>query len=138
MWTAFGIMLGFAADLVFFRVSDIAHINGLNWRLMMGAPMLPAIVVCFSVCFCPESPRWYMSKNRHQKAYSALCRLRFNKIQAARDIFYMQTLLKAEKAIQQESNWRTKVKALELVHVPRNRRSMLASEIVMFMQQFCG
>jgi len=131
-------MLGFASDLIFFRVTDIPGIHGLNWRLMMAAPMLPATVVCCFVFLCPESPRWYMSKGRHQKAYTALCRLRFNKIQAARDIFYMQTLLRLEKAVQQAEHGRKGLKALELVRVPRNRRSMLASQIVMIMQQFCG
>jgi hypothetical protein len=29
-------------------------------------------------------------------------------------------------------------KILELINVPRNRRALIASEIVMFMQQFCG
>lgn len=58
MWTAFGIMLGFVADLVFFKVSDPPHILGLNWRLMMASAMLPAVVVCFFVFMVPESPRW--------------------------------------------------------------------------------
>ena len=63
-----------------------------------------------------------------------MCRLRYNKVQAARDLFYMYTLLEAEQAIVIQGKW----KIMELVRVPRNRRAMLASEIVMFMQQFCG
>ncbi|KAI9888221.1 MAG: hypothetical protein M1814_000957 [Vezdaea aestivalis] len=114
MWTAFGIMLGYAADLAFYKVPDRPHITGL------------------------KSPRWYMSKNRHAKAYRSMCRLRFSKAQAARDVFYMSTLLEAESDMNLQRN-----KLLELVTVPRNRRAMLASEIVMFMQQltsfkFCG
>ena len=35
MWTAFGIMLGYAADLAFFYVPDTAGVTGLNWRIMM-------------------------------------------------------------------------------------------------------
>ena len=58
--------------------------------------MLPAVIVCCFVMLCPESPRWYMSKNRHQKAYASMCKLRYNKVQAARDIFYMHTLLEIE------------------------------------------
>ena len=89
---------------------------------------------------CPESPRWYMSKGRHFKAYHSMCRLRYNKIQAARDAFYMSQLLDAEAQITVGQN-----KIMELIRVPRNRRAMLASEIVMFMQvrsslsgqQFC-
>ena len=62
-----------------------------------------------------------------------MCRLRYNKIQAARDLFYMSELLKAKEDIQMGQS-----KLFEMIRVPRNRRAMIASEIVMFMQQFCG
>jgi hypothetical protein len=64
-----------------------------------------------------------------------MCKLRYNKVQAARDIFYMHTLLEAEN--QSLILGQNKVK--EMITVPRNRRAMQASEIVMFMQQvtFC-
>jgi hypothetical protein len=74
-----------------------------------------------------------MSKSRHEDAYRSMCRLRHNKLQAARDVFYMAELLRAEEEIRTGRNI-----VLELVRVPRNRRAMIASEIVMFMQQFCG
>ncbi|RPB25989.1 hypothetical protein L211DRAFT_836083 [Terfezia boudieri ATCC MYA-4762] len=133
MWTAFGIMLGFIADVAFWNVhSD--KVPGLNWRLMLASAMVPPILVCSQVYFCPESPRWYMLKNRHRDAFNSLARLRWTKLQAARDIFYMHTLLEAEEAIKSEGRNRVK----EMFTVGRNRRAMLGSEIVMFMQQFCG
>ena len=131
MWTAFGIMVGYAADLAFYSVSDRPGITGLDWRLMMGSAMLPAVIVCCFVLLCPESPRWYMSKGRYSNAYESMCRLRSDKIQAARDVFYMYTLLEAEKGSVMLGH--SKVK--EMITVPRNRRAMQASEIVMFMQQ---
>ncbi|MCJ1468718.1 hypothetical protein MMC07_007348 [Pseudocyphellaria aurata] len=134
MWTAFGIMLGYVADLIFYKVPDRPGVVGLNWRLMMASAMLPAVIVVCFVFMVPESPRWYMSKNRHYKAYESMTRLRYNKVQAARDVFYMHTLLEAEEEIKDKR----KTIVLELVTVPRNRRAMVASEIVMFMQQFCG
>lgn len=133
MWTAFGIMLGYASDLIFFKVADPPHITGLNWRLMMASAMFPALIVMAFVFMCPESPRWYMSKGRHYEAYKAMVRLRYNKVQAARDVFYIYTLLEAEKEADLG-----KSKILELIRVPRNRRAMVASEIVMFMQQVHG
>lgn len=130
MWTAFGIMLGYAADLMFFEVGDIPGIVGFNWRLMMASAMFPALVVCCFVFSCPESPRWYMSKKRYDKAYESMKTLRYHKIQAARDMYYMHTLLEAENSMKLGQN-----KIVELITVPRNRRAMIASEIVMFMQQ---
>jgi MFS family permease len=134
VWTAFGIMVGFASDLAFYGVQDTPNIQGLNWRLMMASAMLPAVIVCCFVFMCPESPRWYISKNRHSKAWAAIQQLRFNKVQAARDLFYIQYLVKAEE--ETENIGQSKIR--EMVTVPRNRRAMQASEIVMFMQQFCG
>ncbi|QKX59808.1 uncharacterized protein TRUGW13939_06950 [Talaromyces rugulosus] len=133
MWTAFGIMFGYAADLAFFKVPDPPNIVGLNWRLMMGSAMFPALIVLLLVFFCPESPRWYMSKGRFDKAYHSMCRLRHSKLQAARDVYYIYTLLEAETSMKLGQK-----KLVELISVPRNRRAMIASELVMFLQQFCG
>ncbi|KAK8087032.1 hypothetical protein PG994_002006 [Apiospora phragmitis] len=116
MWTAFGIMMGYVADLAFYFVPDLSGIPGLNWRLMMGSAMIPAVI------------------NRHAEAFRAICQLRFEKVQAARDLFYMDTLLQVEREAMDIG--RSKIK--ELVTVRRNRNAMLASEVVMFMQQFCG
>ncbi|CAM1509478.1 Fc.00g032170.m01.CDS01 [Cosmosporella sp. VM-42] len=134
MWTAFGIMLGYVADLALYEVPDSSNITGLNWRLMMGSAGLPAIIVCALVYKFPESPRWYLTKNRHNDAYKSMSQLRFNKIQAARDIFYAHTLLKAEAAMSLGHSNRIK----EFFTIRRNRNAMMASQITMFMQQFCG
>ncbi|KAF8583463.1 hypothetical protein K439DRAFT_1647212 [Ramaria rubella] len=133
MWTAFGIMLGYFSDLVLYKVPDPHNIKGLNWRLMLGSAGLPALVVCIQVYFCPESPRWLMSKGRYVKAYQSLIRLRGHKLLAARDLFYIHTLLEAEADINRNRNlvW-------EMFNIPCNRRAALGSFIVMFMQQFCG
>lgn len=70
-------------------------------------------------------------KGRHNRAFNALARLRWTKVQAARDLFYMHTLLEAEKEM--ENVQRSKV--VEMFTVGRNRRAMIGSQIVMFMQQ---
>jgi MFS family permease len=54
MWTAFGIMVGYVADLAFYYVPDSSGIIGLRWRLMMGSAMIPAVIVCLLVYFTPE------------------------------------------------------------------------------------
>ncbi|KAK0438695.1 uncharacterized protein EV420DRAFT_1623247 [Desarmillaria tabescens] len=129
-WTAFGIMLGFVADLAFYRVPDKPHITGLNWRLMLSSAGLPALFIVVQVFFCPESPRWYMMKGRYREAYNSLLRLRHKPIQAARDLYYIHVQLETEKQITRDRS-----KLWELFSIPRNRRATLASGIVMFI---CG
>ena len=55
MWTAFGIFLGYSANLA------VAHVGDIAWRLQLGSAMIPAIPLLLGVYFCPESPRWLMS-----------------------------------------------------------------------------
>ncbi|EDN91583.1 hypothetical protein SS1G_00986 [Sclerotinia sclerotiorum 1980 UF-70] len=115
VFTAFGIMLGFAFDLAFYYVPDTApNIHGLNWRLMMGSAGVPALFVCFC---------WY-EKDTEDVAPTDY---------TARDIFQMHMLLEAEKNM---GDGQSQIK--QLFTVPRIRRAMVASEITMFMQQFCG
>jgi MFS family permease len=56
LWTAFGIFLGYCANLA------VAHTGKNAWRLQLGSAMIPAIPLIFFIYACPESPRWYMSK----------------------------------------------------------------------------
>ena len=104
-WTAFGIMLGYVADLAFYKVPDKPHVKGLNWRLMLASVRtsypppdmityqqriqagIPALFLMSQVFFCPESPRWLISKNRYPEAYKSLERLRRHPVQAARDLY---------------------------------------------------
>ncbi|KAF7795693.1 hypothetical protein EIP86_006858 [Pleurotus ostreatoroseus] len=134
MWTAFGIMLGTVMSLIFYNVKDPHGITGLNWRLMLGSAGVPALIIMSQVFFCPESPRWLISKGHYDKAYRSILRLRHNDIQAARDLYYIHVLLEAEKVV--DSARRSPL--VDLFTVPRNRRAALASFIVMFMQQLCG
>lgn len=52
MWTAFGIFLGFCANLAVYNVGAIA------WRLQIGSAFIPAVPLTLGIYFCPESPRW--------------------------------------------------------------------------------
>ncbi|KAF4877176.1 putative polyol transporter 2 [Colletotrichum siamense] len=135
LFTAVGIGLGYVADLALYYVPDSSGITGLNWRLMMGSAGVPAVFVCACCYMIPESPRWYLTKNRHIDAYKAMCQLRFEKIQAARDLFYASALLEAERETQAigKSN-----RLKEFFTIRRNRNAMVASQIVMVAQQLCG
>ncbi|TRM67230.1 hypothetical protein BD626DRAFT_171073 [Schizophyllum amplum] len=133
-WTAFGIMMGYVADLAFYYVPDHG-IPGLNWRLMLGSACIPAFLVMGQVYFCPESPRWYMSKKRYADAFQSMQRLRNADILAARDLYLAYEILEAEREV---TGIMKRNKAIEMVSIARNRKGMMASGLVMFMQQFCG
>ncbi|KAI0744148.1 hypothetical protein C8Q80DRAFT_1220844 [Daedaleopsis nitida] len=130
MWTAFGLFLGFCANLAVYQVGDIA------WRLQIGSAFIPAVPLLLGIYFCPESPRWYMKKNRYREAYNSLLRLRFHLIQAARDLYYIHSQLQVEAAIVGKSNYLSRFG--QLFTIPRVRRSTLASFTVMIAQQMCG
>ncbi|KAF2766790.1 hypothetical protein EJ03DRAFT_168353 [Teratosphaeria nubilosa] len=130
MWTAFGIFLGFCANLAVYNVGKVA------WRLQIGSAFIPAVPLVIGIYFCPESPRWYMKKNKYEKAYQSLLRLRFHPIQAARDLYYIHCQLQIEKSIVGKSNYVTRF--TQLFTIPRIRRATLASFTVMIAQQMCG
>lgn len=74
-----------------------------------------------------------MKKNKYRKAYRSLLRLRYNPIQAARDLYYIHTQLEIEKAIVGKSNYASRFG--QLFTIPRVRRATMASFTVMIAQQ---
>lgn len=147
-------MLGTVSSLVFYHVQDVTGISGLNWRLMLGSALLPALFVLGMCYTIPESPRWLIGKGRYSDAFHSLTRLRHTKLQAARDLFMINALLEEEASV---SSGKSAIR--ELFSVSRNRRAVVAvrpffsslspgtpltplppkqSSILMFMQQFCG
>ncbi|KAM0213336.1 hypothetical protein ACHAQI_004379 [Fusarium lateritium] len=132
---AFGIMLGFTANLIVVNTGPIA------WRLQFGSAFIPAVPLLLGIFFAPESPRWLIKKGRHSQAYKSLLRLRNSPLQAARDLYYIHSQLLAEDMLIKEegfdkSNFFTR--AVELFTIPRIRRATQASGIIMIAQQMCG
>ena len=159
MWTAFGIMLGYIAGVIFRDVlngdsSTCTNYNAipaptkelllsvqcsLNWRLMLASPMVLPLIAAAYVFTLPESPRWLLLKARQGKsgyytqAFRSLRNLRHSDLQAARDLFLIHHLLDGEDEIKKGTN-----RFFELWSVGRNRRALIASLTVMFLQQICG
>ncbi|RYP21379.1 hypothetical protein DL765_002280 [Monosporascus sp. GIB2] len=129
MWTAFGIFLGTAINLAVFY-----HPH--NWRLMLGAPFIPAVPLLCLIYLCPESPRWLMKKNRYAQAWKSLTVLRSNQIQVARDIYYIHAQLIIEDKLIGHTNFLTRFTGL--FKIPRVRRATTAAFTVMLAQQLCG
>ncbi|KAJ5251538.1 hypothetical protein N7489_001948 [Penicillium chrysogenum] len=136
LWTAFGIFLGTCANLIVANTGDIA------WRLQLGSAFIPAVPLLIGIWFCPESPRWLMTKKNHKKAFASLLRLRNSPLQAARDLYRIHAQLEMEKQLIAESGFSKSdnmfVRFVELFTVPRLRRAVQASGIVMIAQQMCG
>ncbi|KAJ0117209.1 hypothetical protein J7T55_003619 [Diaporthe amygdali] len=130
LWTAFGICLGTCANLV------VGSTGAISWRLQFGSAFIPAVPLMVFIFFCPESPRWYMKKNRYPQAMKSLLRLRNHPVQAARDLYCIYAQLEVEREIIHGSTYIQR--CIELFTVPRLRRATLASFVVMIAQQMCG
>ncbi|KAK1622074.1 hypothetical protein BDP81DRAFT_485716 [Colletotrichum phormii] len=133
--SAFGIMLGFLANLAVVGFGDIA------WRLQLGSAMIPAVPLLLGIYFTPESPRWLLKKRRFIQAYESLLRLRGSNLLAARDLYFVNAQVEKEQELIEadglgKSNFFAR--CLELFTIPRIRRATQASGIVMAAQQFCG
>jgi MFS family permease len=136
VWTAFGILLGTCANLVF------VHSGRIAWRLQFGSAFIPAIPLLLGIYFCPESPRWLLKKRRIAKAYQSLLRLRNSPLQAARDLYFIHAQLVYEDTLLEESGLAKTsnmfTRFIEIFTIPRLRRATQASGVVMVAQQMCG
>lgn len=131
-----GIFLGTCSNLAVGKTGDI------SWRLQLGSAFIPAVPLVIGTWFCPESPRWYLKKGKHFKAWQSLLRLRNTPVQAARDLYYIHCLLEQEKTLLRESGLKVTsnvfTRFVELFTIARIRRATWASGIVMIAQQMCG
>ncbi|CAG8055070.1 unnamed protein product [Penicillium olsonii] len=130
LWVAFGIFIGFCSNLIFYRVGDLA------WRFQLGAAFAPAVPVLFLVWFCPESPRWLMKKRRYQEAFRSFCRLRNTELIAARELYYAHCQVMTER--DEFAGVSLASRVWELFTVPRLRRAMISSSLIVIAQQFSG
>ncbi|KAK4060332.1 MFS domain-containing protein [Trichoderma simmonsii] len=130
LWNAFGIFLGTCANLA------VRGIGKEAWRYQLGSAFIPAVPLVCLIYFCPESPRWYIKKNRYRDAMRSLLRLRNDPVQAGRDIYYIHVQLEVEAEFMGNGNYLRRF--IELFTIPRVRRATLAAHTVMIAQQMCG
>ncbi|KAK7429139.1 hypothetical protein QQZ08_004354 [Neonectria magnoliae] len=100
LWVACGIMIGFVVNLVIAAAAQTLHSRPgndtddrrlLTFQLILGAPLVPALLLAVAVCFCYESPRFYMRPNTPNynlaRALTILEKVRDTRLQALRDLF---------------------------------------------------
>lgn len=165
--TALGIMLGYIFTYIFQDLTP--H---LRWRFMVGSPIVAPAVLFFLMIALPESPRWHLLKARrlesysdpnrlrmnrlrivdqYDKAFHALRRLRYLKLQAARDLYTIDIWLRmdppqhahASQEYPTGGNLKYRLKAsfpdiITLFKDPRCLRAMKSGLIVLSLQQLCG
>lgn len=132
-FTAFGIFLGFLANMIV--DSNSGSFGSLRWRIMLAAPAISNVLLLSLVFSCPESPSWHVKKaESYDRAFIALSYLRNSEIQAAREVltFYFQ---RGDMMLKSKSLSRM---LPELFTIPRVRRATLASWTTMLAQQICG
>lgn len=56
------------------RAKCVQGVEG-NWRWMVGAPILPALLLLLTPVLLPESPRWLLMRGSMQEAHSVLLRV---------------------------------------------------------------
>ncbi|KAI1387894.1 uncharacterized protein F4822DRAFT_295310 [Hypoxylon trugodes] len=153
LWVSFGIMMGFAFNLIFYT----AHNDPLIVKLILGAPLVPSIFLMIGLWFCPESPRYYMRRRTSSydpaKAYDVLLRLRQTELQALRDIYLIYKSVQLEEYsgnVDEEDQdddvprgcfayiKKYAAQYKQLFTQRRLRNALISSSIVALAQQLCG
>ncbi|OQD74421.1 hypothetical protein PENDEC_c011G00558 [Penicillium decumbens] len=128
LWTAFGIFLGTCGDLAMVGIGENA------WRWKLGSAFVPVVPLFIGVWFCPESPRWLITKGKYYRAYKSLLKLRNSPLQAARDLHMIHLQLEVEKRMLADSGASETdsmfVRFVQLFRVPHLRRAIQASGIM--------
>ncbi|KAI1458215.1 hypothetical protein F4805DRAFT_151026 [Annulohypoxylon moriforme] len=148
LWVAFGIMMSFVFNLAFYKASS----PRLSVQLILGSPCVPAIFLLIGLCFCPESPRYYMrrrtSSYNPQRAYEILLKLRKTKLQALRDVYLVYKSVQLEEysddiddspprgLFGHVKNYVSQYR--QLFTQRRLRNALISSSIVALAQQLCG
>nr|WP_139057984.1 sugar porter family MFS transporter [Tsukamurella pseudospumae] len=99
------------------------------WRIMLAVCAVPAICLFIGMLRMPESPRWYISKGRHDDALAVLMQVR-TEDRARAEMAEVEHLAHEEEAAQ-TGGWAD-------LAIPWVRRIMLAAVILAIAQQLTG
>ncbi|RYP21303.1 hypothetical protein DL767_009291 [Monosporascus sp. MG133] len=106
------------------------------WRIPSLLQFVPSFCqICF-MPFCPESPRWLISKDRGEEAYAIL--QKYHSEGEGGDEFVRLEYAEIQSTIAQERENATKFVWADVVRDPPMRRRFLLAAIVGFFTQWSG
>lgn len=118
-----GVLVSYLSDLYFADEGDMSC-----WRPMFYVGVIPACILLVGMIFMPETPRWLMSKGRHDASIRILKRIEGEE-QAKISFQQMQEEIKRSET--EKSGWK------ELLQ-PWLRTPLIICIGIMFFQQFVG
>ncbi|CAL5029240.1 unnamed protein product [Urochloa decumbens] len=123
-----GILLGYVSNLAFAGLPD-----GVNWRVMLGAGVLPSVSIVFVIMVIPESPRWLVMQGRAADARAVLLRVTDSEEEAMARLVEIEQAAAARVANSGEAAWRELLRPSPVI-----RRMLVAGLGVQFLQQITG
>ncbi|GKU04639.1 polyol transporter 2 [Fusarium langsethiae] len=164
LWVACGIMIGLVANFIIAAATNTldgkpneqpnlhgGRYHALQW--IAAAPAIPSILLLIAVCYCYESPRFYMRPDTPNynlgRAFDILLQVRKTRLQATRDLFLIWWSTQSEEgqAICAEPHKSHNEQAIHPEHVGafkplftrrRLRNALWSSCTVALAQQLCG
>lgn len=127
---ALGELFGYIIGVIFFDVKG-------GWRYMVGSSLVFSTIMFIGLLFLPESPRWLMHKGRVGESWNVWKRLRDVEIESNKvEFLELRQVAEQEKELQtQESRFQA---WFDLVRIPRNRRALVYSSIMIGLGQLTG
>ncbi|EMT66921.1 Putative polyol transporter 2 [Fusarium odoratissimum] len=158
LWVACGIMIGFVINFVIAAATNTldgqpnsglnehgGRYHALQW--IAAAPVVPSVLLFIAVCFCYESPRFYMRPGTPNynldRAFRNLLQVRPTRLQATRDLFLIWTSRTLTSGLTYASLiilvTRLSVYQFKPLFTRRRLRNALWSScVVALSQQLCG
>lgn len=108
-----------------------------GWRYMAGIGAVPAIILCFLLPMCPESPRQLVSQGRLEEAAVVLAKIfpEGTQLQVQQKVQHISIHLEQSHAYREKSIW-WQIKQLYVI--PSNFRAMLSACGLMAISQLGG
>ncbi|MFN3234265.1 MAG: sugar porter family MFS transporter [Gammaproteobacteria bacterium] len=119
--------LAITIGIVFGYIVNYLFVYGVNWRWMFASGAIPGLVLFVGMWFLPESHRWLLLNNKHDKAAEVL-----DKIHTSKDVEH--DIHEIEETIHHEENlvrWRE-------ILAPMVRPALLVAMMLFVLQQMSG